>query len=233
MTRFFTSFCGILFSFGAMAQSTHIGAEVAYSADLFKQTDAGSRLSQPDVSSALWGVNIRHVFQQKLFFETGLYARAYKVGIAFDGEYGTQSTDRNGYLLPLRIGFRLPLLKGAVALCPVTGITFGVTDESEGGMIGEAQALAKEPITYSYNLQHPSQVFSLFQAGLGIDIKLWPKTILQLSSNYYGGLSKMMKQTIEYKPMSSSSSVPVQAIQESRGSFYTVGIGIKRAVTWF
>lgn len=232
MNRFYVLCCSIFISLGSFAQTTQIGAEVAYSADLFKVTDPNGRLSQPDVSSAFWGVNIRHLMSQHFFFETGLYTRAYKIGVAFDGGYGSQSSDRNGILLPLRLGARLPILRGAVAFCPVAGFTLGITDEGAGGLIGTAQDQGNEPITYSYKLQHPSQLFSLVQAGMGIDIKLWPKTILQLSSHYYGGLSKMMKQTIEYKPTNSSGN-PVQAIQESRGSFYTIGIGIKRAVTWF
>jgi len=232
MNRFYAFCSTIMISLGSLAQSTHIGAEVAYSADIFKITDPNGRLSRPDVSSALWGVNIRHLMSKHLFFETGLYTRAYKIGVAFDGDYGTQSSDRNGYLLPLRLGARFPLLKGAVAFCPVTGFTFGVTDEGGYGLIGTTQSPGNDPVTYSYNLQHPSQVFSLVQAGMGIDIRLWPKTVLQLSSNYYGGLSKVTKQTIEYKPANSSGN-PVQAIQESRGSFYTIGIGVKRAVTWF
>lgn len=232
MTRFYTFCCILLISLGSFAQSTHIGAEVANSADLFKLTDPNERLDRPDISSAFWGVNIRHLMSKHFFFETGLYTRQYKVGIAFKDGSASYGTDRNGYLLPLRLGARLPILRGAVAFCPVTGFTFGVTDESEGGLIGTAQSRGDEPITYSYKLQHPSQLFSLVQAGMGIDIKLWPKTILQLSSHYYGGLSKMMKQTIEYKPTNSSGN-STQAIQESRGSFYTVGIGLKRAVTWF
>ncbi|AXY76052.1 hypothetical protein D3H65_19595 [Paraflavitalea soli] len=211
--------------------TTHIGAEVAYSNDFFKISDPAGRLTQPDINSALWGVNIRRTFNKKVFLETGIYARAYKVGLAFDHEFGSSGTDRTGYLVPLRAGIRLPILKGAVTLCPVAGVTFGVTDEGYGGKVeGTRQWDGVETIRYSYTVQYPSQVFALFQAGAGIDIRLWPKTLLCLSTNFYGGISKIMMQRIEYV---AGAGMPNKATQHTNGGFYTVGVGFKYEVNWF
>ncbi|WP_276480088.1 hypothetical protein [Paraflavitalea pollutisoli] len=233
MTRTFTCALLLLIATGTHAQDkTLIGVEVAYSADVFKIADPGARMSKPDVSAALWGVNIRRSIHKYAFFETGVYMRAYKVGLAFDGYYGSQSTDRTAYLLPLRIGARLPLLKSAVAICPVAGFTFGITDEGSliksDGIFGWDGV---EKIQYKYTVQYPSQVLTLVQVGLGVDIKLWPKTLLHLNTNYYAGISPALRQTIQYQPQNGQ--VHYDAIQTSKGSFVAAGIGIKYAVNWF
>lgn len=232
MTRFITCCFCLMTSIACLAQNTtHIGAEVAYSGDLFKITDPGDRITHPDVNSALWGATIRRTFNKKVFLETGIYARAYKVGLAFDHDFGSGGTDRTGYLVPLRAGIRLPILKGALAFCPVAGVTFGVTDEGYGGKVdGARQWDGVETIRYEYTVLYPSQVFALFQAGLGIDIRLGSKTLLSLSTNYYGGISKIMKQNIEYVP---GAGMPQKATQHTNGGFYTIGIGFKYEVNWF
>jgi hypothetical protein len=232
MTRFITCCFCLVFSIASQAQTTtHIGAEVAYSADFFKISDPAGRVTHPDVSSALWGAIIRRTFNKKVFLETGIYVRAYKVGLAFDHDYGSSGTDRTGYLVPLRAGIRLPILKDALAFCPVAGITFGITDEGYGGKVdGARNWQGVEPITYEYTVQYPSQVFALFQAGLGIDIRLGSKVLLNLSTNYYGGISKIMIQRIEYKV---NNGAAAKATQHTNGGFYTVGIGFKYEVNWF
>lgn len=232
MTRFITC-CFCLFNcMTSLAQNTtHIGAEVAYSADFFKINDPGGRVTHPDVSSAIWGATIRRTFNKHVFLETGVYARAYKLGLAFDHNFGSGGTDRTGVLIPLRVGGRLPLFKGAIALCPVTGISFGITDEGLGGKVdGVRQWEGVERIEYEYTIHYPSQVFSLFQAGMGMDIRLGQKALLSLSTNYYGGISKILVQRIEYTP---GNGTATKATQHTNGGFYTVGIGFKYEVNWF
>lgn len=232
MVRIFTFCCSFLLSVGCLAQSTtYIGAEVAVSADFFKISDPGGRVTHPEISSALLGATIRHTLSKNLFLEGGIYTRAYKLGVAFDDNYGSSGTDRTGYLVPLRVGGRLPLFKGALAICPVAGFTFGITDEGQGGLLDSADYKdGATSIRYMYTTTYPSQVFSLVQAGIGIDIRLWPKTLLSLSTNFYGGINKIMTQQIGYVP---GNGAAVKATQHSNGGFYTVGIGLKREVNWF
>lgn len=233
MTQTFTCLLLLLLVTGAHAQNTtHIGVEVAYSADVFKVTDPGGRITKPEVSAALWGVNIRRSIHQYVFFETGVYTRAYKIGLAFDNYYGSQSTDRTAYLVPIRFGARLPLIKSAIAICPVAGFTFGITDE---GSVRKADGVygweGIEKVNYAYTVRYPSQVLTLVQAGLGVDIQLWPKTLLHLSTNYYAGLTPSLRQSIQYQPQNGQAQY--DAVQTSKGSFVTAGIGIKYAVNWF
>lgn len=232
MNRFIALCLGLLGYFTSMAQSsTYIGAEVAYSADIFKINDPGGRLSDADVNSALWGATIRHVMNKHLFLETGVYARAYKTGIAFDHEGGSGGTDRTAVLVPLRVGGRLPLLKGAIALCPVTGLSLAIADESLGGLLEPTSTMtSKGRIDYFYKNQYPAQVFPLFQLGMGIDIRLGQKALLSLSTNYYAGVRKTLIQHVEYTP---ENGTMVKATQHTKGGFYTIGIGFKYAVDWF
>lgn len=234
MNRFITcclSLCIFTGSAAPAQTSTYIGAEVAYSADIYSINDPGGRLSDADINSALWGATIRHVMRKYVFLETGIYARAYKLGIAFDNEIGSGGTDRTAVLVPLRVGGRLPLFKGALALCPVTGVTLAWANESQGALLDWASQMSgTDKIDYFYKVQYPAQVFPLFQAGMGIDIRLWPKGLLSLSTNYYAGVNKTLIQHIEYKVNNG----PVTAATAyTRGSFYTIGIGFKHEVDWF
>lgn len=232
MNRFFTSCLGLLTGLTSMAQSsTYIGAEVAYSADVFKINDPGSRLSDADVNSALWGATLRHVMGKYVFLETGVYARAYKTGIAFDHEGGSGGTDRTAVLVPLRIGGRLPLFKGAIAVCPVTGISLAIANESSGGLLDATSVMtSKGRIDYFYKNQYPAQVFPLFQFGMGIDIRLGQKALLCIGSSYYAGVRKTLIQHVEYTP---ENGAMVKATQHTKGGFYTIGIGFKYQVDWF
>lgn len=232
MKRYTTCFLSLLvWGYSQAQHTTHIGADIAFSADILQLRDPGGRLSNPEMSAALWGVSFRHVVKEHLILESGVYTRAYKVGLAFDGGYGSSGTDRTGVLVPFRAGVRLPLWKGRLAICPVGGLTIGITDEGyENGSEGVHDWQDSEPIPYRYTVQHSSQVFSLLQAGLGIDIKLGSKSLLSLSSHYYHGLSKMMTQHIEYTP---GNGIPVKSTQHSRGGFYSIGIGYRHTVDWF
>ena len=234
MNRFIAcclSLCMFICSAAPAQTTTYIGAEVAYSADIYSITDPGGRLSHADINSALWGASICHVMRKYVFLETGIYARAYKVGIAFDNEIGSGSTDRTAVLVPLRVGGRLPLFKGAIALCPVTGITLALANESQGSLLdGSSQMSGTDKIDYNYKVQYPAQTFLLFQVGMGIDIRLWRKALLSLSTNYYAGVNKILIQHIEYKVNNGPTTA---ATAYTKGSFYTIGIGFKHEVDWF
>lgn len=232
MNRFIACCFALLGGMASMAQSsTYIGAEVAYSADLFKINDPGGRLSHADINSALWGATICHVMHKYVFLETGIYARGYKVGIAFDNEIGSGGTNRTAVLVPLRVGGRLSLFKDAIALCPVTGVTLAWANESTGSLLDPTSVTtSKGRIEYFYKNQYPAQVFPLFQLGMGIDIRLGQKTLLGLNTNYYSGVRKILIQHIEYTPENGSM---VKATRHTKGGFYTIGIGFKYAVDWF
>jgi hypothetical protein len=210
----------------AEAQSkTYIGVEVAYSKDVFTIVNPEGQLAKPDLNSALWGVNIRHLPLKYLFLEAGVYTRAYKKGIAFTNGTGGSGTDLTGILVPLRVGGRLPLFKEKIAFCPVVGYTQGwVTESQDSWSSGGNLNPGFDKIQYEYNTQYPEQAFSLFQLGIGLDIRLWPKTLLTLSSNYYTGINKIMIQHIEYTV---NNGPVIKATSYTKGNFYTVGIGFK------
>jgi hypothetical protein len=209
------------------AQSkTYIGVEVAYSKDVFTIVNPEEHLAKPDLNSALWGATIRHQPFKYWFLEAGLYARAYKKGIAFINGSGGSGTDRTGILIPLRVGGRLPFFKEKIALCAVAGYTQGWATESQGGWSsGGGQYPGPDQYHYEYDTQYPEQAFSLFQLGAGLDVRLWPKTLLTLSTNYYTGINKIMIQHIEYTV---NNGPVIQTTSYTKGNFYTIGIGIRQ-----
>jgi len=229
MNRFFTCCICLLTSVVSQAQShTYIGSEVAYSEDIFHMDDPGGYLKRAPLSAALWGVNIRHVMLQHLFVETGLYSRGYKQGIMFKNEMGTTSTDRSATMIPFRIGGRFPFFKEAIAVCPVVGYTLALASEGQTLKVEADNSFDGTRVQYIYTLQYVSQSFSLLQAGLGVDIRLARKVLLSINSNYYSGLNKTLIQHISYSVNNGANN---NATAYTKGSFYTVGIGI-RAEIW-
>ena len=232
MNRFFTCCIGLLLSAAAFGQSsTHIGVDVSYVADKYGFNDPGGRLEQAALDGALWGITLREVVLKYLYLETGVYTRPYKVGIAFSNIGSTGGTDRNAVLLPLRVGARWPLFKGKVTVAPVVGYVLALANEGQTPRVyGDLRGLAADTIHYDYTVQYPTQSFSLLQLGLGLDIRLWSKTLLSISTGYYQGLDKILIQHIKY---SVNSGPETAATAYTKGSFYSIGIGLKRQVNWW
>jgi hypothetical protein len=232
MNQFFTCCLGLLLSAGVFAQSsTYIGVDVSYVAEKYGFNDPGGRLEQAALDGALWGINLREVLLKYLYLETGVYTRPYKVGIAFRDIGSTGGTDRKAILLPLRVGARLPLFKGKVTVAPVVGYVLALANEGQTPWsYGGLQGLAADTIQYGYTVQYPTQSFSLLQLGLGLDIRLWPKTLLCISTGYYQGLDKILIQHIKY---SVNSGPETTATAYTKGSTYSIGIGLKRQVNWW
>jgi hypothetical protein len=124
-------FCLLLLSGRISSAQSYIGAEVAHSADIFTINDPGGYMRHASLNSALWGLNFRHMVLKHFFVETGLYARAYHVGVAFNNETENITTDRQALILPFRAGLRIPLFEEAVSICPVAGIALAMSTDGD------------------------------------------------------------------------------------------------------
>jgi hypothetical protein len=233
MNRFFTCCLSLTLSAASLAQPstpnrTYIGVDVAYVADKYGFNDPGGSLEQAALDGALWGINLRQVVMKYVYLETGVYTRPYKVGIAFRNAGSTAGTDRRAVLLPLRVGARLPLFKEKLTVSPVVGYVLALANEGQTSWsYGDLQDLEGNKTHFDYTVQYPTQAFSLLQAGLAFDIPLWPKTLLSINTGYYQGLDKILIQHITY---SMNNGPETTATAYTKGSFYSIGIGLRYQV---
>lgn len=223
MKRFFT-ICLLLLTRIAFAQTNYIGAEIAYSKDLFSINDPGGYMKQPTINSAMWGLNFRHMISKNFFVETGVYARAYKIGVAFTNETENITTDRHAVMIPARAGVRLPFLKERVSICPVAGI--GLSLSTDGNVLKHENQLDYNGVNihFVYEPQYKAQSYAMAQVGLGIDIRIGKRNLLTLNSNLYSGFTKIVIQHVTY---SVNNGPEINATSSNRGSFYTLGIGYR------
>lgn len=208
-----------------MAQKrNYIGFEVAYSADLYQHHDPGGYIVPADISAALWGLNFRHMLSNNFFLETGIYARAYKIGLAFKNETGSYTTDRTAAILPLRAGARLPIFKGKISFTPVAGISLAMANDgtilkTEGNMDYNGTSIQFKSIP-----QYSAQTFAMAQAGMGLDIRVGKRGIITANGNWFSGLTNILVQHVTYTV---NGGAEVEATTKTRGNFYTTGIGFR------
>lgn len=225
MKPFITLFLFLLITNTPQAQPRiYIGAEIAWSADILSHTDFDGYIKGAPLNSALYGINCRFQLAENFFVETGVYARAYKLGIGFsNGDY-TSGTDRTGAILPFRAGARIPFFKGAIALTPVAGISLGITDEGEPFDYDGGHSYDGIELYYRYTPQYSTQVLALLQAGAGLDIRVGKRALITANTNYYGGLSTILTQNITY---SVNNGAEKNATISGKGSFYSIGLGFR------
>lgn len=229
MTRFFACLLALGLHGVAMAQSqTMAGFDIAFAGDFIQIKDPNGNITNPQTSSAFYGVAIRRYIDKHFYIEGGVYRKAHREGIAFANYYSATSTGIQSVMVPVRFGVSIPLLKKSVMISPEAGLTTGVTNEDYNIRAeGQFQEPGNKAYYFTYTLQYPSRIFFLVQMGANADIRLFRNTFLHLSSGYYGGLQKVIIEHISY---SVDGNPLLPATIYNCSSFYTVGIGLRFAI---
>ncbi len=225
MNKIFTSFLLIVIANTSKAQGElYLGAEVAYSAEIFKHSDPSKFSKKASLNAALWGINLRLMVSKKLFVETGAFTRIYKMGLNFNEEVERIATDRSVLILPLRAGVRIPVLKDAISFTPLAGVALCLADVGHAYTFDGQFSYNGTQINYDFTPQYSSQTFAMVQGGIGIDFRVAKRALITACGNYYSGLTKMMIQHIRY---SVNNGPEMRATSISRGNFYSIGIGFR------
>lgn len=209
---------------------TYFGLEFSVANDIFKITDTGDYLKPVPLYNAQGGIFIRQELGQHVFIESGVILKAYNDGFGFRTipYYGVGSSDIS-WLLPLRIGLRANLLKERLWFVPVGGYTFGINPPFGYGLGYGTQRSTTTTISYS-STENPdvSRYFSLFQVGVGLEVKLFKVLLCTLSSSYYTGINNTMQQDIIYTV---NNSAPYSGTAISKGEFWCATIELRYPIS--
>jgi hypothetical protein len=211
---------------------TYFGVEGAITHDLYEIQDDGNTLKTVPLIEGLWGVNIRQDLNRLFFVEAALARNYYDEGFGFKTvPYYGSSSGIDAWLIPLRAGAKVNLYHQKVYAVPLIGYAFCIN--SDYPFPGQGHGTARSStitVLYSYSETYPTSTryFSLLQAGVGLEFKLFKALLFSMSSSYYKGFAKVVQLDIVYSVNNSSS---IRATSVSKGDFWTLGAGFKYPVS--
>jgi hypothetical protein len=172
----------------------------------------------------MWGVNFRRNFGKHFFAEVGLYSRKQNIGVAFSNNKEDVVTARKTVILPLRAGYRIPVLKEVISIYPMAGFAMFLTgrkleDRTEGELDNN-----NVNIHYQYWRDYKGESHAMVTAGLGIDFNIGKNAVVVLSGNIFTGLTDILIQQIQYRV---DNGPVLYGSSTNRGGFYTAGIGFR------
>lgn len=216
---------GLFYHSAVIAQTeTYIGVDVHYVADRYNINDAGGHLQDAALDAAMAGIYIRHIVLKPLYLEAGFYTRAVRQGIAFPGTGTSTNFGRRAFMLPLRVGGKLSLFHEKLYICPVVGYVLAMTNNEELGKVdGTLQEFPGDTISFTWTSRYPMQTYSLVQACLSVDIRIFRKALLRISGSLYAGFEDILVEKVDYTVNGAASFTSTSA---TKGSFSSIGIGI-------
>lgn len=221
------------FYLGALGQrKTWLGIEASITSDQYNTTDPGNEMRKIPILGALGGVVVRQEISARFFLETAILFKNYDEGIGFKKEPGySTSTGFNAWVLPLRAGMKFLICRRKpIYLVPVAGYAFGLNaDYNYGAGGGSGTTITNTDIVqYDYTSSYKSQTFHLLQAGAAIQFRFFRKASIQVSGNYYAGLTRIMEQDVSY---SINNGAPQNALIRGNGSFWNIGVGMQYPIS--
>ncbi len=217
----------LLIQVGANAQLSsklYMGFDLTFATDNYRIEDPGGHLVKGQLSSAVYGMTFRYMADKHSFVETGLYRRMHREGIYFHKDYGATGTGRWSFMIPLRFGMTIPVVKN-VRISPVAGFVLGISKNEDYEVWGEGNTKISDAEEYSwrYDIDYPTDVYTLLQAGLSIDVRVFNNCMLRFTTSYYAGLQELYVQDTRY---TAKNGPQVQAKIINKGSFLAApGIG--------
>lgn len=222
--------CLISLAYGQ--NKTYFGLEFSLANDIFKISDNGNYLIKIPLINGQGELKLRQEIRRNLFIETGLIMKYYQQGFGFKSipYYGSSSGDPS-WIIPLRFGFKLNILKEKIYLVPVVGYSFGINPPYGNGLGYGNPTSSSTTIDYDYT-ENPnvSRYFSLLQTGIGFEFKLFKTLLFSISTNYYGGFRETTHLDINYT-VNNSNQTTGTAI--SKGEFWCVSTGLKYPISNF
>ncbi|MDB5252150.1 MAG: hypothetical protein JWP27_1319 [Flaviaesturariibacter sp.] len=207
-------------------QGWFLGVEAGYATDRYRFADPGGRLNADPFFSGHYGVVAHKRLPHHFYVEAGIGLKPYLFGISFRDAGASTLSGYRTCQVPLRIGYRLPLVRDRLSLLPVAGYTFSfvVAGDDLFSAEGDAGYTGTDAIHYSYTARFPTKTFSLLQAGIAAEVRLFRTSFLGLSYSYLAGTEKIFVQDISYI-VNSGAKQNAQAY--TSGGYTSAGISLK------
>jgi hypothetical protein len=222
----------LLLSTTAIAQhKTYLSLEFSSGNDIYEITDDGDMLKSVPLWGPVGGVTIRQELSRKWFVEAGALVKAYQEGFGFEGDsYSSATSDDNTWLIPLRIGYNINVVKKRLFLVPTAGYTLGIAPPYGVGVSQRLHDNASSlHVVYQYtDYEYLSKYISLIQGALALEYTFADAWIVSLNTGYYKGLNKFTEIDITY---SVDNGPETNGKAVSYGDFWYVGVGVKYSVS--
>lgn len=220
--------CGCLFT--KAQNKTYIGLEASIFSNRTEIQDNGNWLTSTVMNDPMGGVNLRQDVGKHFFWETGVLVKPYWRGYSFKGSLvPVLSVNYFSWLIPLRTGAHVNLHEERIFLVPVVGYTLGIQPPMEERQTSGTRIYAGNTIIFS-DRENPdvSRQFSLVQAGIGLEFKLFKTLLWSFNTNYYKGFNKISLIDISYSVNGSSLTTGTSI---SKGDFWCLGTGVKYPIS--
>jgi len=216
-------------------KNIYIGIEAAVTHDIYEIIDNdGMLLKKGPIITGYFGFNARKDFGSNAFVETGLLRKYYNEGVGFKvfSSYSS-GTAISCWLVPVRLGAKINIIKTKLHLIPVIGYTFCINSDygyGNGG-IGGFSLNSTDTIYHSTHSNFSlRRNYSLLQTGLGLEFNIFRTVLISVTANYYTGFTNVIEQDINYTHNSSPS---YTAVGLSKGEMVGLGVAFKYPINYF
>jgi hypothetical protein len=218
--------CSFLLFFQTVdAQTYWVAPEVSYTRDIYRLNDPHGFLSTVALPSVNWGLRVRKMINDKLFWESGASIKSYWDGFRFKDVaiWGTQLSFQ-ALMLNGNAGYRVRLTD-KLALVPRAGVGIGVNLSRYVGSGGGFTTINKNGTIYRDNFtenDNVNRVFGLANGSLGLEYTIYKYYVINIHAGYHAGFMKANQLDIKYSIHNTPNYI---ATLTSTGSYWDVGIG--------
>lgn len=219
-------------------KGTYLGFEAALNHDLYEFKDPCNLFSSTLLNSGSWGFTLGQEINKNLVLESGIIVKYYDTGYRFTSDVGefavvVSSSAFTAIQIPLRLQGRVKLIKNKLDLTGTLGYHFAFNSNYTPGVVGQGEGMYGvdgDTIRISTVYKPLDKNFSLFEAGIGLDILSGPNLVISISSSYYLGFNPVYQMEFETE---GTNCVSDGATGTSNGSYWNVGFGLKYRISSF
>lgn len=183
---------------------TYLGIETAITNDIFEFSDKGNKLKQTIVPGALWGINIRQELNNYFSIGTGIIRNYYSEGFGYNmknfSNMGFTSNSYSSWQIPIRINYKVNLIKDRIFLTSTIGMHYCINSDYGGyGSDSSFTSFNGESISHGTTTDYGlTKTFPLLETAIGLELKLFRKVTLTISTRYCTGFKKVMLSDVSY-----------------------------------
>lgn len=219
-------------SWAPAQKSTYFGLEFGPKYEVYQYSGSGEVIyTKPSLDLPVYGFNFSQELNKSILLETGLLFVDYSESYRFRQDYPYFASNAVYSLqIPLRIRSRIQLIKDKLSLTSTVGISANInTSYGSWGYLrmGDIQNPTFLVDTANYSLQ---KSYPLLEGGIGLSYTFKKGMILNLNSQYFYGLQRVVDIDVYYAIDGS----PTRYVNVfSNGDYFSFTLGLKYPISNF
>jgi hypothetical protein len=212
---------------------TYIGLNLGLKNELYQVIDAGNELySKTNFRHNITGIFVEQELNRHILLGTGIYFTKHGIDFRFRRDNGFNVfPSMKTTLIPLRLGFTIPLFYGIPEVRLVPQVGFNAVLNRTNDIVPIYGKIAPDLAdTYEGNLNYDfSRWYFLAEGGLNFDILFAKGLIVSFGGKYFQGFTQVARLDVEYR----IARVIDNGTLTSKGSFLGLYTGIKYPIHKF